>query len=61
MGKAYFALVDVLCHNHPQAIATRDTATFAFLLSSLDGGLKSLDVSISSQVGVLYYFKCVCV
>ncbi|GAB4820934.1 hypothetical protein N2152v2_007980 [Parachlorella kessleri] len=63
VAKAYFALVDVLCHNHPQAIATRDTATFAFLISSLDAGLKSLDVSISSQCAAAidnlagYYFK----
>ncbi|PSC72660.1 exportin-7 isoform X2 isoform A [Micractinium conductrix] len=63
VGKAYFALLDVLCHNHANVIATRDTATFAFLLSSLDAGLKSLDVSISSQCAAAvdnlagYYFK----
>jgi len=25
VGKAYFALLDVLCHNHANVIATRDT------------------------------------
>ncbi|KAL4457497.1 hypothetical protein ABPG75_012362 [Micractinium tetrahymenae] len=63
VGKAYFALLDVLCHNHANVIATRDTTTFAFLLNSLDAGLKSLDVSISSQCAAAvdnlagYYFK----
>ncbi|KAK9818400.1 hypothetical protein WJX72_012091 [[Myrmecia] bisecta] len=63
VAKAYFALLDVLCHNHTNVIATCDTATFAFLVSSLDTGLKSLDVSISSQCAAAvdnlagYYFK----
>ncbi|KAI3436525.1 hypothetical protein D9Q98_005942 [Chlorella vulgaris] len=63
VSKAYFALLDVLCHNHSNVIATRDTTTFAFLLNSLDAGLKSLDVSISSQCAAAvdnlagYYFK----
>lgn len=63
VGKAYFAFLDVLCHNHAGVIATRDTATFGFLLSSLDAGLKSLDVSISSQCAAAidnlagYYFR----
>lgn len=52
------------CHVHTQVIisyqplhpvpprpAPPAAATFGFLLSSLDAGLKSLDVSISSQVG----------
>ena len=63
MGKAYFGLLDVLCHSHPSAIATCDTATFSFLVSSLDAGLKSLDVSVSSQCAAAidnlasYYLK----
>lgn len=32
-----------------QVVARCDMATFAFLVRSLDAGLKSLDVSISSQ------------
>jgi len=33
----------------PQVVARCEPATFAFLVRSLDAGLKSLDVSISSQ------------
>lgn len=29
VGKAYFALLDVLCHNHANVIATRDTGALA--------------------------------
>lgn len=32
VGRAYFGLLDVLCHNHVNFIATCDTATFAFLV-----------------------------
>jgi exportin-7 len=32
LGKAYFSLLDVLCHHHPNIIATCDTATFSFLV-----------------------------
>jgi len=28
VGKAYFALLDVLCHNHANVIATRDTSEY---------------------------------
>ena len=38
VSKAYFGLVDVLCHNHAAVVAQRDTTTFAFLVSSLDAG-----------------------
>lgn len=48
VAKAYFGLLDVLCHSHVSVVAGCDTATFAFLLSSLDTGLKSLDSSVSS-------------
>ncbi|KAL4534670.1 hypothetical protein Ndes2526A_g05549 [Nannochloris sp. 'desiccata'] len=63
VAKAYFAFVDVLCHNHAAALAARDTNTFVFLLSSLDAGLKSLDVALSSQCAAAldnlagYYFR----
>ena len=63
VGKAYFALVDIMCHNHAGALAARDTATFSFIVSSLDAGLKSLDVGISSQCAAAmdnlagFYFK----
>ena len=49
VSKAYFAFIDVLCHNHGSALALCDAATFTFIVTSLDAGLKSLDVSISSQ------------
>ncbi|KAF8061166.1 XPO7 [Scenedesmus sp. PABB004] len=48
VAKAYFALLEVLAHNHTGALASVDGPTFAFILTSLDQGLKSLDVSISS-------------
>ncbi len=48
VAKAYFGLLDVLCHSHVHVIAACDTATFTFLLSSLDAGLKSLDYAVSS-------------
>ena len=48
VAKAYFGLLDVLCHGHVNVIAVCDTATFTFLLSSIDAGLKSLDASVSS-------------
>lgn len=65
VSKAYFSLLEVLCHNHTGIIATRDPATFAFLVGSLDAGLKSLDVSISSMCATAvdnlagFYFKAV--
>ena len=49
VAKAYFGLLDVLCHSHVHVIAACDTATFTFLLSSLDAGLKSLDYAVSSM------------
>lgn len=49
LARAYFALLEVLCHNHTSVIVNLDTATFAHLVGSLDTGVKCLDVSISSQ------------
>ena len=37
VSKAYFSLLEVLCHNHTHVIATRDTATFSFLVSAIYG------------------------
>ena len=65
VSKAFFGLLDVLCANHPAVIACYDTPTFAFLISALDAGLKSLDVVVSSQcAGAVdnlagFYFKAV--
>jgi len=49
VGKAFFSLLEVLCHNHTRAVAGQDPATFQFLLASIEAGLKSLDVGVSSQ------------
>ena len=65
VGKAFFGLLDVLCSNHTLVIASCDTPTFAFLVTALDSGLKSLDVVISSQCATAvdnlagFYFKAV--
>uniref|UniRef100_A0A7S1SV05 Exportin-7/Ran-binding protein 17 TPR repeats domain-containing protein n=1 Tax=Tetraselmis chuii TaxID=63592 RepID=A0A7S1SV05_9CHLO len=65
VGKAYFELLEVLCHNHPAVIAQCDTATFSTIVSSLEQGLKSLDVAISSKCAAAvdnlaaFYFKSV--
>eukprot|EP00271_Cylindrocystis_brebissonii_P005659 TRINITY_DN17835_c0_g2_i1.p1 TRINITY_DN17835_c0_g2~~TRINITY_DN17835_c0_g2_i1.p1 ORF type:complete len:1060 (+),score=142.88 TRINITY_DN17835_c0_g2_i1:716-3895(+) len=51
VARAYFSLLEVLCHNHTTVVVNLDTATFNHIVGSLDAGLKcqSLDVSISSQ------------
>ena len=65
VGKAFFGLLDVLCSNHTHVIANYDTPTFAFLMTALDSGLKSLDTVISSQCATAvdnlagFYFKAV--
>ena len=63
VAKSYYAFVDVLCHNHVAALARRDDATFVSIVGSLEAGVKSLDISISSQCAsaidnlAAYYFK----
>lgn len=47
--KVYFGLLEMLCQSQAKLLASRDTASFAFFVSSLDAGLKSLDVAVSSQ------------
>ena len=65
LGKAFFGLLDVLCGAHTHVIAACDTPTFAFLITALDAGLKSLDVVVSSQCAAAvdnlagFYFKAV--
>eukprot|EP00897_Mesotaenium_endlicherianum_P004381 jgi/Mesen1/3971/ME000210S03214 len=49
LARAYFALLEVLCHNHTQVVLKYSSATFSHVVSSLEAGLKCLDVSISSQ------------
>ncbi|PTQ44857.1 hypothetical protein MARPO_0017s0001 [Marchantia polymorpha] len=49
LARAYFGLLEVLCHNHTAVIVNLETEAFAHIVGSLEFGLKSLDVSISSQ------------
>ena len=42
-------LLQAICHGHLKAVAVADSRTFAYVASSLESGLKSLDVAISSQ------------
>lgn len=49
VSKAYFAFLEVLCHSHLQTLAKCDDAVFTQIVKSLEAGLRSLDVSISSQ------------
>ena len=55
LARAYFALVEVLCHNHSVVVVNLDTPTFSHIMGSLESGLKCLDVSISSQVPISSY------
>lgn len=48
VSKAYFALLEVLCHGHTATIAATDAATFNYIFTSLEQGLKSVDVVVSS-------------
>jgi hypothetical protein len=36
VAKAYFSLLEVLCHNHTGTVACQDSSTFSFVLTSLD-------------------------
>lgn len=49
LARAYFALLEVLCHNHTSVIVILETSTFTRIVGSLEAGLKCLDVSISTQ------------
>ena len=63
LGKAYFNLLDVLCHHHTETLILKDSGTFSFLLMSLDAGLKSLDTAVSTTCATAvdnvatFYFK----
>ena len=63
VGKSYYAFVDALCHNHISALTGRDSSILASIVGSLEAGIKSLDVSISSQCAAAidnlagYYFN----
>ena len=63
VAKSYFAFVEVLCHSHVSVVAACDAPTFGHIARSLEAGLRSLDVSISSQCASAidnlagFYFK----
>lgn len=65
LAKAYFALLEVLCHNHTAVVVNLSTPMFSHVVGSLDTGLKCLDVSISSQCAsavdnlAAFYFNAV--
>lgn len=49
VAKAHFALVEILCSNHPQEIAKLDHVTFVRIVESLRESLQSHEVWLSSQ------------
>lgn len=49
LARSYFQLLEVLAHNHTAFLVARDAATFRHIGTSLETGMKSLDVTISSQ------------
>jgi len=63
VSKAFFHLLEVLSHAHAPVMAATDTATFAFMLTAFDAGLRSLDTGVSSQCAAAvdnlagFYFK----
>lgn len=44
MAKAYFALLEVLCNNHPSSVIEMETPVFTQLVVSMQEGLKSLGI-----------------
>lgn len=52
VGKAYFALLDVLCHNHSNVIATRDTSEHSTTTAGgQPGGIVEGDRAVGSVCG----------
>jgi len=49
LARAYFAFLEVLCNSHTRTVAAVSPAVFLRLMSSIEAGLTSLDVAISSQ------------
>ena len=47
VAKAYFALLECLCHSHISFILSQDTSTFTHIVQSIEAGLKSLEVCAS--------------
>ena len=49
MSKCYFTLLELLMRNHAPMICELDTSVLAHICRSLQEGLKSHEVAISSQ------------
>ncbi|XP_039036143.1 exportin-7-like isoform X2 [Hibiscus syriacus] len=49
LTRAYFSFLEVLFNSHINFIFNLDAATFMHIVSSLESGLKDLDINISSQ------------
>lgn len=49
VAKAYFGLVEILCANHPKDVAELDHDIFVRIIQSLQEGLQSPEVWMSSQ------------
>jgi exportin-7 len=49
VAKAYFGFIEILCTNHPREIAELDHPTFLRVIQSLQEGLQSPEVWMSSQ------------
>lgn len=50
LTRAYFAFLEVLFNSHIVFVLNLHTSAFMHIVSSLESGLKGLDVGISSQV-----------
>lgn len=48
LGKAYFPLIDMLLANHIDFVAKLDFQSFSSIISAIEAGLKSFDVSFCS-------------
>jgi len=63
VSRAYFSLMEVLMHSHTATVVSQDLPTFTFILTSLELGLKSTDVGISTSCASAvddlagYYFR----
>lgn len=49
LAKSYFVFLEALCHNHHAFLVRQPHDTFACIMRCLELGVKSLDVTTSSQ------------
>jgi len=63
LGKAYYALIDMLLANHADYVVKLDTQSFTGIVKGLEAGLKSYDASVVSTCAsaidnlATYYYK----